>query len=145
VILRHSLFFLLLLTFLSLTLSCAPSSSSSPLPTYPYAVLKQYGSLNDSPALGLQHQKVVHNLVAVNQLRTALLALPPFPSGVLSCPADVGSYFEIDFVASSTQTTVYRVDRTGCQGVYLGQSTSAVLWAYGASTFFSELQTLLSS
>lgn len=110
-----------------------------------YVVVKQHDNLDAHPPLRVEKEKVVRALAAVKKLNADLLALPPFPAGVFSCPMDDGSYFELDFVNGEAPMTEYRVERTGCRGVYLGASEQAIFWTVNSPEFLREISGLLES
>lgn len=59
----------------------------------------------------------VTDATGVRSAAQALCSLPKFPTGTISCPADVGIIYHLAFSAGERVFPTVRVDATGCQGV----------------------------
>ncbi len=85
----------------------------------------------------------VTDAATVHTLYHALLALPAFPNGAFSCPADFGVTYTLVFRADGAQPRTATVDPSGCTGVQIsGQHTAR--WALNGSgpAFLARLQEL---
>lgn len=60
---------------------------------------------------------VVSNSRAVTALYHDILQLTPFPSGAISCPADMGIHYNMVFYEGHKVLLRASYDATGCQGV----------------------------
>jgi hypothetical protein len=78
----------------------------------------------------------------IMQLYEAMLALPPFPSGTINCPNDLGVAYHLTFVRADEATATVLVNATGCQSVVFSPQhdiranfDSDAFWRLFADTF----------
>jgi hypothetical protein len=119
------------------------------IPTHPMSAdIEQYGSLNDSPPLGLKRQAHVTDQKWLENLAMHLDSLPPIPPGGLACPNDDG-YYTVRLVYDVGGDESLKISANGCQEVYvngMSSATAATAWAlpnHGA--IYSVLNSLLGS
>ncbi len=103
------------------------------------ADIEHYGGLNDNPPLALRKSIRVTDPNALGQLVQELNPLPPFPRDLLPCPVNDGSYYRIDLHYMAGGDATIKVDATGCQAVYLGETKQAAAWAANAHGLFTLL------
>jgi hypothetical protein len=106
-------------------------------------LIKQFGGMNDQPALGLKASLQTSDPAMVSKLVHDVNALPAFPSEIMSCPSDDGSHFTLEFAYADGTSTSVTVEATGCSGVYIGGSNHAVAWTRTAPAFLDTLNGLL--
>jgi hypothetical protein len=111
------------------------------------ADIEHYGGRNDNPPLALRKSIRVTDPNALGQLVQELNPLPPFPTpfprDLLPCPMNDGSYYLIDLHYLAGGDATIKVDATGCQAVYLGETKQAAAWAANAPGLFTLLGGLL--
>jgi hypothetical protein len=76
--------------------------------------LCRYAGLDGRPPLALETSSVLTNRVEIDHLVAALDALPPFPRGPVSCPADDGSAVLLR-LRYPAHTLEVLVGRSGCR------------------------------
>lgn len=106
-------------------------------------LIKEFGGMNDQPALGLKASLESSDPAFVSKLVHDLNALPAFPSEIMSCPSDDGSRFVLEFAYAGGASTSVTVEATGCSGVYIGGSNQAVAWTRTTPAFLDTLTGLL--
>jgi hypothetical protein len=106
-------------------------------------LIKQFGGMNDQPALGLKASLQTSDPAMVSELVHGLNALPAFPSEIMSCPSDDGSHFVLEFAYADGTSTSVTAEATGCSGVYIGGSNQAVAWTRTAPAFLETLKGML--
>jgi len=115
------------------------------IPTHPTSAdIEQYGSLNDSPPLGLKRQVRVTDQKVLENLAMQLDSLPPMPPGGFYCPNDDGSYYTVRLVYDVGGDESLKISASGCQEVYVNGMSTATAWAlpnHGA--IYSVLNSLL--
>ena len=105
-------------------------------------VIERIGGLNDQPPSSLIASVGISDPAVATSLLTQLNDLPPFAAG-LHCPMDDGSYFVLIFTyVDGTKVTV-RVEATGCEMVFAGDSTQPVAWAEPSANFLVSLEGLV--
>ena len=107
------------------------------------ALIQQYGGLNDQPPLRLLASIHASDSLEISRLVRELNALPAFPSGVMMCPMDDGSYFAMAFSYNDGTSVMVKVEARGSQGMYVGGSKQPVAWAAKSPELFDTLKRLL--
>ncbi len=79
--------------------------------------------------------KAVTDPAKAQALAAALNALPPFPRGIFSCPADWGIAYHLTFSRGHTVISSASVKPDGCEAVTL--SKGDVRWAAGQDQFWT--------
>lgn len=74
-----------------------------------------------------------HNVRAAAR---AVCSLPPMPSGVFNCPADLGVDYGLSFAAGARRFATVTVDATGCETV---EHLGATRWIARTPGFFTAL------
>jgi hypothetical protein len=128
-----------------LLISCTQSAASAGIVRggASSALVQQFGGLNDQPPLGLLVSVQISDSSEINRLADELNALPAFPSGLMNCPMDDGSYFAIAFSYPDGASAKVKVEARGCQGVYVGGSTQPAAWAAKSPQLFVTLTRLI--
>lgn len=82
-------------------------------------------------------QRTATDAAKVQRLYNALLALPAFPPGTFSCPADFGVAYHLTFFNQSVIALQATVKPDGCEGVSFNGTTQWTKWVATSPQFWT--------
>jgi hypothetical protein len=106
---------------LAFTLSATASAQSAQEVPDRLVVTRKKNNLNSPTALPFR--KTISDQSLVKKIYAAIAALPPFPSGVLNCPNDVGISYHLDFFSGTVSLLAANYEPTGCASLRLSDGT----------------------